>query len=383
VIIAVLLMAIAVLFGFAIGPRWVESSMNRVASPPPYTVSAAARSLHETLFIADLHSDTLLWNRGLLERGTRGHVDVPRLRDARVALQVFSVVTQVPRGQNYNRNTTSSDQITALALLQRWPPRTWTNLLERALYQARVLREAAARPDSGLTLIRNVAELDSLIALRQRDANAIGAMLALEGAPMVEEDGAAIDALFDAGFRVIGLTHFVDTRLAGSAHGVDKGGLTSAGRAAVRRLEEKRMIVDLAHASPRVVDDVLAIATRPVMVSHTGVRGTCDSPRNLSDDQLRGVAANGGLIGIGYWDAAICATDVAGIVRAIQYATSIAGVDHVALGSDFDGATNTPFDTTGIALITEALMKSGTSEDDVRAIMGGNVLRLLRSALPP
>jgi microsomal dipeptidase-like Zn-dependent dipeptidase len=142
------------------------------------------------------------------------------------------------------------------------------------------------------------------------------------------------------------------------------------------------MIVDLAHASPQVIDDVLAIATRPVIVSHTGVKGTCANIRNLSDDHLRGIAATGGIVGIGYWDAATCGVDVTAIARAIQYAARVAGVGHVALGSDFDGATTTPFDTTGVELITQTLLESGFSEADVRAVMGENVVRVLRSTLP-
>jgi microsomal dipeptidase-like Zn-dependent dipeptidase len=376
------LAALAAALGFVAGPGVVESGMNRVASPPPYPVSAAARRLHQSLFVADLHSDTLLWHRDLLERDQRGHVDVPRLRDGGVALQVFSVVTQVPRGQNYNRNTSDSDQITPLAILQRWPTAAWTNLLERARHQAGVLHETAARPGSGVTVIHTAGELDRFTARRQQDSSAIGALLAIEGAPMIQQDVADIDALYDAGFRMVGLTHFLDNALAGSAHGTDKGGLTGLGRAAVRRFEEKGIVVDLAHASPRVIDEVLAVATRPLVVSHTGVNGTCPSTRNLSDEHLRGVARTGGIVGIGYWDAAICGADVAAVARAIQYAAGVAGIEHVALGSDFDGATTTPFDTTGVPLITQALLDTSFSEADIRAIMGGNVLRVLRSTLP-
>src|SRR5690606_13081953 len=118
------------------------------------------------------------------------------------------------------------------------------------------------------------------------------------------------------------------------------------------RLEEKHMLVDLAHASKPLIDDVLAIAKRPLLVSHTGVAGTCPGPRNLSDEHLQGIAATGGVIGIGYWDAAVCATSVEAIVRAIRYAADKVGVKHVALGSDFNGTVHTPFDSTGLAQIT-------------------------------
>ena len=142
------------------------------------------------------------------------------------------------------------------------------------------------------------------------------------------------------------------------------------------------MFIDIAHASPKTIDDILAMATRPVVVSHTGVKGTCDNNRNLSDDQLRRIAATGGVIGIGFWDTAICGEDAAAIARAIKYAASIAGVEHVALGSDFDGSVKVPFDASGVPLITEALIAEGFSDNDIALIMGGNVLRLLSEYLP-
>ena len=142
------------------------------------------------------------------------------------------------------------------------------------------------------------------------------------------------------------------------------------------------MLVDVAHAAPRTIADVLAIATRPVIDTHTGVRGTCDNQRNLSDEEVRGIAATGGVVGIGYWDTATCGTDAASVARSIRYAARVAGVEHVALGSDFDGAVNEPFDTTGVVQVTDALLAEGFNEDEIRMIMGGNVFRLLAETLP-
>lgn len=142
------------------------------------------------------------------------------------------------------------------------------------------------------------------------------------------------------------------------------------------------MLVDLAHASDRTFDDVLALATRPVVVSHTGVRRTCDNRRNLGDAQLRAIARNGGVVGIGYWPTAVCGDDARAIARAIRHAVSVAGVEHVGLGSDFDGAVTAPFDATGLPLVTEALLAEGFAGEDVARIMGGNVLELLERALP-
>jgi microsomal dipeptidase-like Zn-dependent dipeptidase len=177
-------------------------------------------------------------------------------------------------------------------------------------------------------------------------------------------------------------THFFDNDIGGSSAGADQAGLTDKGREMIRRMEARHVLVDLAHASPKTIDDVLAMATRPVLVSHTGVRATCESPRNLTDGQLRGIARTGGVIGIAYFSVAVCGADAAAIARAMRHAADTAGIDAVALGSDFDGAVDVPFDTTVLGLIIDALFEAGFSEDQIAKIMGGNALRLLRQALP-
>lgn len=142
------------------------------------------------------------------------------------------------------------------------------------------------------------------------------------------------------------------------------------------------MIIDLAHASSQTIDEVLALHTRPLMVSHTGVKGTCDNNRNLSDAHLQAIAATGGLIGIGFWETAVCGRDVAAIVRAIQYAVAKVGYRSVALGSDWDGAVLTPIDASQTDQLTAALLEAGMSIDEVSAIMGGNVRDFLLLNLP-
>ena len=146
-------------------------------------------------------------------------------------------------------------------------------------------------------------------------------------------------------------------------------------------MEALGILVDLAHASPQAVNETLAMATRPIVVSHTGVAVTCPGPRNLTDAQLRAIATNGGVVGIGYWDAAVCTLGAASIAKAIRHAVNVAGIDHVALGSDFDGATSTPFATDGLAEVTQALLDQQFMPEEIGKIMGGNVLRLLRAGL--
>lgn len=374
------LLSVGAAVAFLVVPREAEKRMNRVV-PRPIPVSAPARALHERLFVADLHADTLLW-RDPLARATRGHVDLPRLLEGGVALQAFTVVTQTPRGLNIERNDDRTDDITLLSVLGRWPPATWRSLRARALYQSRRLHAAAERSQGALTIVRTAADLDRLAARRPTDRRAVGAFLGLEGSHALEGDLANVDVLADAGFRMMAPTHFFDTDIGGSAHGVAKGGLTAKGREWVGRLEARQVLVDLAHASPAAIDDVLAIARRPVVVSHTGVRGTCDNRRNLSDAQLRAIARTGGVVGIGFWDTAVCGDDARAVARAVVHAVRVAGADHVGLGSDFDGAVTVPFDVTGLSQVTQALLDAGLAEDEVARVMGGNVLRVLRGSLP-
>lgn len=376
----IVLLALAAFFFLV--PAQVEKRMNVTLNPPPYAASERATQLHRRLLVADLHADSLLWDRDLLERGSRGHVDIPRLIEGNVALQAFTIVTKTPRGMNIESNDDTSDNITLLAIAERWPIAAWGSLKERALYQARKLQDVAARSGGKFTLIRTSADLSGYLDRRAQEPAITAGFLGVEGAHALDGDLASIDALFDAGIRMMAPTHFFDNDIGGSAHGVGKVGLSEKGREMIRRMEARRMIVDVAHASPKTIDDVLAIATRPVVVSHTGVKGTCDNSRNLSDEHLRGIANTGGVIGVGYWDTAVCGTDARAIARAIRYTADLVGVEHVALGSDYDGAIPAPFDTTGVVQITDALIEEGFSETEIGLIMGGNVLRLLIQNLP-
>ena len=372
---------VVVAAAFAMAPSIAERRMNKVTHRS-IAVTDRARAIHEKFFVADLHADTTLWDRDLLTRGSRGHVDVPRLIEGGVALQAFTIVTKTPRGMNIERNTADSDNITLLALAERWPPRTWNNLTERALYQASRVTDAAERSLGRLTVIRTAKDLAAFAGRRSGDRNAVAAFIGVEGAHALSGDLSNLDRLFAAGVRMMAPTHFFDTDIGGSAHGVSGSGLTAMGRDWVRRMEANRMVIDLAHASSATIDEVLRTATRPVVISHTGVRGTCDNQRNLSDAQLAAISANGGVIGIGVWETAVCGDDARAIAKAIEHAIHVAGFEHVALGSDFDGAVTAPFDATGLPQITQALLDLGMDQTKIEGVMGGNVRRLLMTLLP-
>jgi microsomal dipeptidase-like Zn-dependent dipeptidase len=240
----------------------------------------------------------------------------------------------------------------------------------------------AAKSNGKLALIKTKRDLQNFLERRKQDPNVVCGILAIEGAHALDGDAANVDALFDAGYRMMSPSHFFDSEMGGSAHGVTKGGLTEKGRDMIRRMEEKRMIVDLAHASSQTIDDVLKMATRPVVVSHTGVKATCNNTRNLSDEQLKAIAAKGGLVGIGFWDTAVCGYDAKAIAKAIRYTANLISVEHVALGSDFDGAVAVPFDATGLVQLTDALIAEGFSDEEITKIMGGNEIRHLMENLP-
>jgi microsomal dipeptidase-like Zn-dependent dipeptidase len=366
-------------------PGWIERQQNHVDGRPLIPVSEQAKALHATLTIVDLHADTLLWKRNLLNRVNRGHIDLPRLREGNVALQLFSSVTKSPHGLNYDRNSADeADDITRLSIAQAQPVRTWDSLLQRSLWQAAKLDRAVAASNGELKQVGTPADLDALIAARSRARDKpIGAMLTIEGLHDLEGKADNLDRLYAAGYRMASLTHFFDNQLAGSMHGEAKGGLTSFGRQIVRAMEAKGMIVDIAHCSHKCVADVLAMARRPVVSSHGGVQATCKVNRNLTDEEIRGVARTGGVIGIGYWDAAVCDLSPRSIARAIRYVRELVGIQYVALGSDFDGSTTTRFDVSQLVQVTQALIDDGFTPDEIRSVMGGNALRVLRAGLVP
>lgn len=363
-------------------PRYVEQKHNRVTQGSLPKITAATRRFHQSLFVADLHADSLLWNRDLASAANYGHIDLPRMRRAGAALQVFSIVSKTPHGLNLQKNADDSDDITWLAIAQRWPLKTWFSLHERVYYMASRLFDLAAVPENHFMLVRNQTELADFLARRQQQQEMTAGLLSIEGAHALEGSLDLVDEFYAHGIRLVGLTHFFDNEVAGSAHGEKKGGLTPFGKQAIARMQTLGMLIDLAHSSETVFEEVVSTTQRPVIVSHTGVTGTCNKSRNLSDKQLRQIADTGGLIGIGYWPTATCGNDVASIVRAIVYAVDVVGIDFISLGSDFDGSVSTPFDVTGLPHLTDALLRHGYSEVEVGKIMGGNILRLLSATLP-
>ena len=376
-ILTLLLLFVIYFIGINTIPSYIESQRNPVKTPSPYTVSPEAQAIYNRLdFISDLHCDALLWGRNLNKRGEQGHVDFPRMREANVALEMFTIVSKSPAGQNMQSNSEDAfDNITPLTIAKGESPANWFSLINRTLSQSEALVDFVENEGEKAIFIRSKTDLEKLIEARKTDKAVIGAMLGIEGGHALEGTLENLDKVYEAGVRMIGPTHFFDNEFGGSAHGQSGEGLTEFGKKVITRMNELGIFIDLAHSSPAIVDDILNQTTKPVMVSHTGVRAVLDSQRNLSDAQIQKIAANGGIIGIAFFDMAVGEPELPNIIASIKHVRDLVGVEYVALGSDYDGSVAVPFDITGLPLIVEGLMNAGFSEEEIKAVMGENVKR--------
>jgi microsomal dipeptidase-like Zn-dependent dipeptidase len=357
--------------------------MNPVSDHLPFVVSDKARELHKTLFIGDWHSDSALWNRDLSKTYDYGHVDIPRMQTGNMALQMFTTVTKSPSGQNYDSNETGSrDNITALAIVQGWPIKTWTSLYERAVYQSQKIHKLSEENPNDLMLIKSKSDLSNFIEKRKKDSTLIGGLIGTEGSHALDGELENIKKLYDHGFRMMSLHHFFDNKLGGSLHGTSGGGLTPFGENAVKLMQDLEIIIDVSHSSENVVKDVLKLSSRPLVVSHTGFNGHCESPRNISDDLMKSIANKGGIIAIGYWDGAVCDNSPKSVAEALMYGIGLVGENHLSLGSDFDGSITPGFDTSELIAITDWLIKLDATESQIRKIMGNNMLLFIQTYLP-
>ena len=382
-IIFALVLAVSLGLFLTFAPAILDEERNVVVEHQAYEISDQAQQLHSSLLIGDWHADSLLWMRNLSEQYDYGHLDFPRMQQGNMALQMFTTVTKSPSGQNYERNSSdASDNITLLAMAQRWPTATWTSLAERALFQADKLYKLAARDPDNLMLIRSRIELAEFLERRLSNPTLIGGLLGTEGSHALDGDLDNIQRLFNNGFRMMSLQHFFDNKLGGSLHGTSGEGLTQFGRDAVNKMLALGIMLDVSHSSEQVVVDTLAISNKPLIVSHTGFQGHCPSPRNISDKLMEQIAAAGGLIAVGFWDGAICGNSPATVAAAIVYGIGLVGEDHISLGSDFDGTVTTSFDGSEMAVITQALLDANLSEQQIRKVMGENMLTYLQTYLP-
>ena len=323
---------------------------------------------HDSLLVIDGHADTVLDLSGLsytrpkdrsrdfFAKGEYGHLDFPRLVEGNVGCQVFALFTD--------------DQLVPEATSHTW------RMLETM--------EAQFEAGRGIVLAKNAAEI-----LAARAAGKRAGMLSIEGGEAIGESIDELRAFYGRGVRLMGLTwnrRNALARGAGTGTAADGvGGLTDFGRKVVGEMERLGMVVDVSHLSDEAFDDLLAVAERPLVASHSNSRALVPHRRNLDDAQVERIAKTGGLVGVTFAgtfvDADPAKVTKERVMEHLEHFISVVGPDHVGLGSDFDGFT----EKYGIAFgsaselpwITDTLLRRGHSQADVAKIMGGNWLRVL------
>jgi membrane dipeptidase len=327
--------------------------------------SEQARALHAEHPAIDLHADTLMWSRWLgydlheahepplWRAALGGHIDLPRLRQGGVGAQFFGLVSLPVAARTRGLARVVNEQID-------------------------VLVETIARGPADLRLARTAADIEAC----RRDG-VVAALLGIEGAHALEGDLDQIEAFARRGVRYLGLLHFSANAAGYPAYGRgrhDSDGLTPWGLELVRRCEAADVIVDLAHINRRGFLDACAVATRPPIVSHTGVLGAFEHWRNIDDAQLRAVADKGGIVGVIFYPRYLGGHGLGPVVKHLLHILDVVGEDAPALGSDWDGfivPTRELSDPRGLPLLTDALLAAGVSERVIVKILRGNVLRVL------
>ena len=255
--------------------------------------------------------------------------------------------------------------------------RAWKNHLTYALDAFGFFDMECA--DAGVVIARSVADIQAA-----RAAGKLAAILVIENSDGAEGSLNVLRMLHKLGVRSIGLTHNISSLAAdGNAEARSKGGLTTFGVDLVKEMNHLGMLVDVSHISEAGFWDVIDITEKPIIASHSNCKAVCDHPRNLSDDQIRALAKNGGSMGITFVPFFVNASapTLEKLLDHIDHAAQVAGIDHVGLGSDFDGGGTLIKDATAFPDIADGLLKRGWAESDLRKFLGENHLRVLKAAL--
>jgi len=329
--------------------------------------------------VVDGHTDAILRCHGsgrtFLERTDEGHLDLPRARDG--GLDVVTLATFVPNSAGGSLGATPADEPA---------PGLDAVVARRETYEQLALPHRWAHESDEFRIVKRVADLDACL-----DGDALGAVLHLEGAEAVDPDCANLDLLYAAGVRSIGP---VWSRPNAFGHGVplvhdatpDTGpGLTEAGERLVRACNERGIVVDGAHMTAAALADTADVSTDPLVVSHGGAHAVSPSARNYTDEQIERIADSDGLLGITLATTQLRPdgaddpeTPVSLVADHVEHVVELVGVEHVALGTDFDGATipDGVGDATGLPAVLDALRDRGFGGEDLAAILGGNWRRV-------
>ncbi len=369
-----LLMVITII----VSSRYLYRWFNQTVIEAPHEVSGEARRLHDTMLIADMHADSAVYLIDFSKPQPHGHVGWDRLVAGGLSLLTLSLPTEttIDPWRVFNGMAIGG-------IVNGQPFDTWFSNFARGQYFIRHIHAVVAANPERMSIIRDRADLQALMrSWAPGGDRRLGVLIGAEGIHILDHKLDNLRPLIDSGVRMISLTHGFDNEAAGSNTGRSKGGLTDYGREALRIMEDNHVVLDLAHLSEEAAHEALDIVTAPVVFSHTGIRATCDKDRNVSDEIIRRTAENGGVIGVGLFSLVLCGDDLDSIVRAMNHIRDLVGVEHIAIGSDYDGAVTVVFDVAGLPLLTDALLEAGYTPDQVRMIMGGNTLRVLSQVLP-
>ncbi|HKH62614.1 MAG TPA: dipeptidase [Flavitalea sp.] len=373
------------------------------------SISQSNRKLHQAAIVADTHNDVLSevaekgYDLGKNLKGTT-HTDLSRLKKGGVDIQVFSIFCD----ERFGKGTA----------------------FNYALREMDTLLNVATRNPDKISIVNDPGQMNAAIR-----ANKIAAITGVEGGHMIEDNLDYLDSLYRRGARYLTLTWNNSTSWATSAADESSGklpfgtkGLTVFGRTVVQRMNDLGMMVDISHVGEQTFNDVIAITTKPVIASHSSVYNLCPHPRNLKDDQIRAIGKNGGVIFINFYSGFIDSNymrrkaeffqihkrevdslvalklplykvddlffkrypnetqalrpTLAQLIDHIEYVIRLIGVNHVGLGSDFDGIESLPQGLNGVEdfpKITEALLQRGYNKKDVNKILGENFIRVFKS----
>ncbi|MDY7230711.1 dipeptidase [Hyalangium rubrum] len=326
--------------------------------------------LHRRWCIADGHADSLMWNRDLCVRSDEGHVDFPRLREAGVKLQCFTLVT---------RGFPFVGGFPLFATWRGWPREARSSEWARAVWQIDRLAEFCQRSEGQARITTSAAMLEDNLAHGR-----LSAILGVEGGHAIEGQVARLAELHQRGVRFMGLTHLSNNDLGGSSFPMmGNRGLTPLGHAVVEEMARVGLSVDVAHASERTLEELFALPSVRFFSSHTGVRAAGGGWRNLSDESLRRIAERGGVVGIILAPVYLGGDTFDDVVRHIEHAVNVMGEEGVGIGSDYDGMVALPKgmrDVTDLPRLTELLLRRHP-EPWVERILGGNFRRFFRETL--
>lgn len=358
------------------------------------------KQIHKDLIVVDGHNDviyeSIFKGKDIAKRLTTGHTDLPRLKEGGVDVQVFAVWSD---DKNWKKGAFkhANDQIDAL-------------------------EKMISGNSDQIELAKSSKDIDAIL-----NKGKIAAVIGVEGGNMIESKIENLEKLYDRGVRYLTLTWnynlpWVTAAAIEVKTSSDKGkGLTAHGKDIIRRMNELGMMVDLSHGGEKTFYDVIATSTKPILVSHSNAYALMPHYRNLKDEQLEALKKNGGVIGVNFYSGFLDPTytervkklyrkhfgdkgsyqlsptrqyeklpkklqqeanaPMSRLLEHINYLVKKVGIDHVAIGSDYDGIESPPReleDVSKFPLLTKALLEQGYSKEDVGKIMGGNFLRLLR-----